>query len=86
MTWARLRDRFWTKEMSIELHPQDAGVGEGARARREAAEARVDGRGGVRRGVRPAGVQFNRLLRTALTSALNLALSHNQKTRPLMHP
>ena len=22
MTWARLRDRFWTKEMSIELHPR----------------------------------------------------------------
>ena len=22
MTWARLRDIFWTKEMSIELHPR----------------------------------------------------------------
>ena len=29
-----------------------------------------------------AGVQFNRHLRAALTSALTLALTHNQKTCP----
>ena len=49
----------------------------------------VTGGGGGPGGFEPPqgpGVQFNRQLRTALTSTFALALTHNQKTRPKTRP